>query len=75
MISRAYRERDGREVEYQLEWHWAPEIPASRLEPAEGGVIPELVRLDGEWIDDDAVPGDVWDELVMDAWGYMRRCA
>lgn len=66
----AYRESDGREIEYALEYVWTPERPPTYWEPAEGGVEPWAWYRDGQCVPE--LPRDVEDELLAEAWDAVR---
>lgn len=72
--SETWREaEDGSEILYELEWSWRPTIPATRWEPADGGLFVQGWRLDGRWIWEADVPADVRDELLADAREQTRE--
>lgn len=66
--STAYREdRGGSELEYRVTWIWTPPVPATHLDPPEGGVELDQAFIDGREIGLDELPDDVIDALVVDA--------
>lgn len=64
----AYREdANDTEHEYSLVYEWAAFVPASRWQPAEGGIEPDGWYCDGAPIDECAIPEDVAEELLCSA--------